>query len=130
VAREESVLAVQGDGADRAFDGVVVDLDASISQEATEAIAVFDDVGERFDQGRLCRRAGAKVGKSVVDPVEDRGGAILPDGQSGGGVAAADLDLDGVEIADEGHALLSNWRGSGAGDLDQLAARVGPAIPA
>jgi len=29
--REEGVLAVQGDGADGAFDGVAVDLDAAIS---------------------------------------------------------------------------------------------------
>ena len=68
------------------------------------------------------------VRQPVIETGEDRGGAILPDGQSGGGVAAADLGLDGVEIADEGHAFLGNWRRSGAGDLDQLTARVRPAI--
>jgi hypothetical protein len=31
------------------------------------------------------------------------GGAILPDNQSGDGVAAADVGLDGVEIVDEAH---------------------------
>jgi hypothetical protein len=62
------------------------------------------------------------VGEPVVDAGEDRDGAILPDRQSGGRVATADLGLDGVEIADEGHAFLGNRRGSGAGDLDQLAA--------
>ena len=48
---EEGVLAVQGDGADRAFDGIVVDLDTPISQEAAEAVAVFGDVGQRLAQG-------------------------------------------------------------------------------
>ena len=68
------------------------------------------------------------VGQPIVEADEDRGGAVLPDSQSGFGVTAADLGLDGVELADEGHALLGNWRGSGAGDLDQLAAGMGPAI--
>lgn len=43
-------------------------------------------------------------------------------------VASADIGLDGIEIADEGYALLGNRRGPGAGDLDQLAAGMGPAI--
>jgi hypothetical protein len=46
VAGEEGVLAVQGDGADGAFDSVAVDLDAAVDQEASEAVAVFCDVGE------------------------------------------------------------------------------------
>ena len=33
VFREERVFAVQGDGANGAFDGVIVDLDATIGQE-------------------------------------------------------------------------------------------------
>ncbi len=48
---EESVLPVQGDGADRAFDGVAVDLDAAVGQEASQAVAVFGDVGECLAQG-------------------------------------------------------------------------------
>lgn len=67
------------------------------------------------------------VGKPVIDAGEDRGGAVLPNGQSGGGVVATDLGLDGVEIADECHAFLGNRRRARAGDLDQLAARVCPA---
>ena len=68
------------------------------------------------------------VGQPVVDAGEDRGGALLPDGQSVSGVAAADFDLNGVEVAYEGHAFLGNRRGAGAGDLDQFAARVRPAM--
>ena len=77
---------------------------------------------------RTWPRPGRGRGKPVVEAGEDRGGAILPDGRSGGGVAAADLGLDGVEIADEGHAFLGDRRGSGAGDLDQLATGMGPAV--
>lgn len=105
---EECILSVQRDGADGAFDGVVVDLDAAIGEEAAKALAVFRDVGECFAQGRFGRGAGAVVDQPVVDAGEDGGGALLPDGQSGGGGAAADPGFDGVEIADEGHALLGN----------------------
>src|SRR5690606_7792069 len=64
----------------------------------------------------------------VVDAGEDRGRAVLSCSQSGSGVASADIGLDGIEVADEGQAFLGNRRGSGAGDLDQLAAGMGPAI--
>jgi hypothetical protein len=52
VACEEGVLAVKGDGADGAFDGVVVDLDAAIGQEAAKAVAVFGDL----EPPLVCRR--------------------------------------------------------------------------
>lgn len=64
------------------------------------------------------------MGQPVVDAGEDGGGKLLPYGQSGSGVFAADIGLDGIEIADEGHAFLGNRRRTGAGDLDQLPARV------
>ena len=41
MARDEGVLAVQGDGADGSFDGVVAGLDVAIGEEATKAVAVF-----------------------------------------------------------------------------------------
>lgn len=51
VACEEGVLAVHSDGADGAFDGFVVDLDAVIGEEVAKADALFGDVGEGFSQG-------------------------------------------------------------------------------
>lgn len=59
---------------------------------------------------------------------ENRGGAFLPRGEAHCGVVAADVGLDGIKIADEGHAFLCNRRGTVSGDLDQLSAGVGPAI--
>ena len=96
VACEEGVFSVQGDGADGAFYSVVVDLDATVGQEAAEAVAVFGDVGERLAQGRFGRGAGAMMGKPIVEAGKDRCRSLLPYGQSGGGVAAADLGLDGI----------------------------------
>ena len=51
MAGEEGIFAVEGDGADRAFYGVIVQLDATIGQEAAETVAVFGDVGQRLAQG-------------------------------------------------------------------------------
>ena len=48
---EEGVLAVQGDGADRALDGIAVQFDTAIGQEAAETVAVFGDIGQRLAQG-------------------------------------------------------------------------------
>jgi hypothetical protein len=47
VAREERVLTLQGDGADRAFDGITVHLGAAIGQKQDQPIPVFGDVFER-----------------------------------------------------------------------------------
>ena len=50
VACEEGVFAVQGDGADGAFDDVVVNLDTAIGEEAAKAVAIFSDIGERLTE--------------------------------------------------------------------------------
>lgn len=93
VACEEGVLAVQGDGTDGAFDGVVVALDAAIGQEAAKAVALFSNIGQRLSEGRFCRGVGSVMDQPVVDTGEDRGGAFQPDGQSWGGGVAGNLDL-------------------------------------
>ena len=68
------------------------------------------------------------MNQPVVDAGENRGRAVLSCNQSGSGFASADIGLDGIEIADEGYPLVGNRRGSGAGDLEQLSARMRPAI--
>lgn len=45
------------------------------------------------------------VVQPVVDAGEDEGGTLLPYGESGGRIAATDVGLDGVEIADWGSRL-------------------------
>lgn len=40
------------------------------------------------------------VDQAIVEAAQDWGGAVLPDRQAGVGVDAADLGLDGLEIAD------------------------------
>lgn len=98
VTGEEGVLAVQGDGADGALDGVAVDLDAAFGQEAAEAVAVFGDVGESLAEGRFRRDTSPVVQQPIIEAGKDGGGTLLPCGKARGGVAAPDVGLSGIEI--------------------------------
>jgi hypothetical protein len=52
----------------------------------------------------------------------------LARGKADGGIAAPNVCFNRIEITDEGHAFLCNGSRAGAGDLDQLATGVGPAV--
>ena len=47
-ACDQGVLAVQRERTDRAFDGVVIEIDAAIVKEAGEAVAAGERVADRF----------------------------------------------------------------------------------
>ncbi|MDB5659715.1 MAG: hypothetical protein JWS10_2330 [Cypionkella sp.] len=128
VAGKEGVLAVEGDGADRALDGVAVELDAAICQETAQAIAVFRDIGQCLTEGRFGGSVGAVMAQPIIKACKDRDGTFFARGQAGSMVIATYVSLDGVEIADECYTLFGNWRRTGSGDLDQFMAGVGPAI--
>jgi hypothetical protein len=61
VSGKESVLAIQRNRPDGSLDGIVVDLDTTVSQEDTEAVPVFGDVGKRFSVRRFASDAGAMM---------------------------------------------------------------------
>ncbi len=56
--RKKSILPVQRYGPNGSFDAVVVDLDTTVSQEDTEAIPVFGDIGKHFAERRLTSDMG------------------------------------------------------------------------
>ena len=47
-AGEQGVLAVEGERTDGALNGVVVEIDATIVEEARQAIPAFEGVADRF----------------------------------------------------------------------------------
>lgn len=63
MAREERVLAIEGNRPDGSLDCIVVDLDTTISQEDAEAVPVFCEIGKRFAERRLASNAGAMMGE-------------------------------------------------------------------
>lgn len=62
MAREQGILAIEGDGADQVLDPAGVDLDAIVGQEGLQPVPVVMDVGEFLaqpgfggDLAALCR---------------------------------------------------------------------------
>lgn len=68
---KECVFAVQGDGADGAFDGIVVEFDAAIAEEPAQPIPVFGDVFEGFSGRRLGRDTGAVLDEPDLKGIDD-----------------------------------------------------------
>ena len=68
---EERVFAVEGDGADRAFDGIIVDFDAAVTEEHAQPVPVFGDVFQGFSGWLFCRDAGAVFGEPELEGVDD-----------------------------------------------------------
>lgn len=54
------ILSIESYRPDGSFDAVVVDLDAAVGQEETQAIPVFGDVFQGFTQGRFGSDAGTR----------------------------------------------------------------------
>ena len=97
---EQRILPIKRDRADGAFDGVVVELDAAVIDEARQAFparqGVPDGLGELAlltDQGKFCPQPWFKG-------IDKRLTFLLPSGAALIGVAATDVFLDGVERGD------------------------------
>ena len=67
-AGEEAVLSGDGLGPDGAFDGVAVDVDAAVVEEALERRAARQGVADRFGELGLAQAARDFDGCSVSDP--------------------------------------------------------------
>ncbi len=104
--------------------GAVVDLDAGICQGPTQAVAVFRDIGQCLTEGRFGGSAGALMAQPIIMAGKDRGGAFLPRRKAANSIGALDFGLDSIELADEVHTFLGNWRRASACDFDQFAMGV------
>ena len=95
---EQRILPVKRDRADGAFDGVVVELDAAVIDEARHlpsATGVPDGLGELAlltDQSNFCLQPWFKG-------IDERLTFLLPSGAALIRAAATDVFLDGVESA-------------------------------
>jgi hypothetical protein len=124
---EQGVLAVQRDRADGALDGVGVELDAAVVEEAGEPVPELEGVADRLGEAGLAGQPtelGLEPGTKVLDQ-RPRAGLAL--GVAGLWITAADLRLDGVEGGDPAQRLLGDRRVAGLGDLVELAPGMRPA---
>ena len=127
-AGEERVLPVQGDRADGALDGVGVDLEASVVEEAPETVPELQRVPDRLGEARLARQAAELRLEPGPEGLDDGAGPGITRGAAGVGVLAADLRLDRVECSDALERLLGDRRRAGLGDLVELPPDVRPAV--
>jgi len=96
-ASEQGVLAVEGQRADRALDGIVVEIDTTIIQEQPEPVPTGERVADRLAKltfGADLTVAGIKIKAQIVD---DHLATIAAGGASVFGGGAADLGLDGIK---------------------------------
>src|SRR6266550_1003177 len=114
---EEGVFSVQRDRANGAFDDIGVDLDSAIVNEAREPLPARERIADRL--GKLCLLADEVelATQPGFELVEDGFALLLPNGTAFGGIAAADLLFDGIEISDARQQLAGDGCRTGCGKL-------------
>lgn len=126
-AGEERILAGDGLGPDGALDGVGVDLDAAIAEEALKRLAAAGRVADGLGQSGFSRDAGEFGLPELEEVGDDRRGLRLPDGPTLLGALPTDAGLD---LPESGHPLDSagrRVREPGSVQLEELAPHMGPA---
>lgn len=121
VTGEERIFSVERNRTDGPLDSIVVDLDAPIGQEQLEPCPVFGNVAQRFPDRSLRRDAGAMVIKPLLYPGNGWRRPLPARGEAVIGIRTSDIGFDGIEFADEPHALFGDRGSSRARDLNQLA---------
>src|SRR6478609_3520283 len=124
---EQRIFPVERDGADGAFDGVVVELDAAIVDEARQAFPARQRVADGFgkfallaDQAKFCPQPRFKG-------IDERSTFLLPDSATFVAAVATDALFDGVERGDMLERFAGNRRRSGGGELIEVTPYMRPA---
>ncbi|TWF47988.1 hypothetical protein FHW37_10951 [Neorhizobium alkalisoli] len=108
VSSEKSILAIESNRPDGSFNGVVVDLYSTVSQEGAESVPIFGDIGECFAQRRLASDTGAVMDKPGVHVGDQRRRPFLPPGKASLWIEATQFGLDPIQFTDPFDAFLGN----------------------
>ena len=120
VAGKKCVTAAEGNWPHSALDGIRIQLDASVLEEAHEAIPVVEAVADRPGDARLggdARELGFKPGLQCLNT---RLALDLTDRLAHLGTAAADLFLDRIECGNALERLARDRRRAALGDIVEL----------
>ena len=124
---EQCIFPVERDGADGALDGVVVEFDAAIVDEARQAFparqGVTDGLGELAllaDQAEFCTQPRLKG-------IDSRPAFLLANGATLVGTASTDVFVDGIERGDMFERFAGNRRRSGDGEFLEVTPYMRPA---
>lgn len=75
---KQGILPVQGNRPDGSFDGIVVDLDPTVSQEGAKANPVFGYISGCLAERRLASDAGAVMRELGPNVCDQRGRPCFP----------------------------------------------------
>jgi hypothetical protein len=78
-AGEQGVLAIEGERTDGALDSVVVEIDATIVEEADQAVPAWERVADRLAEAALGADLPAACFEEPVQVVDDRPAALITD---------------------------------------------------
>ena len=101
-AGEERVLAIERDRPDGSLDGVGIDLDAPVVEEAGEALPAGERVADRLGEPGLLADEFELGLEPGLERLDDRAALLLARAAALIGGAAADVALDRIE---RGNAL-------------------------
>lgn len=128
VAREEGILAIEGDRADEIFDPVGVDLDPAVGQEGLQPAPMVMDVGQLFAQAGFGGDFAALRLNPFAEGRDQGRRAGLTGRKALAGRDATDIGLDGIEVGDTAQPFSCNLRPVTVEDLFQFAPCVRPAM--
>src|SRR5713226_8712552 len=93
-ACEQRVFAIERDGADGSFDGIVIDLDAAIVDEAGQAFPARQGVADRLGELAFLADQAEFCAQPLLECSGERPAFLLPGDASLLGAAATDVLLD------------------------------------
>ncbi len=107
-AEEQIVFTGDGDAAQGAFGGVVVDADAAVGGVKGQIFPAAERIVDGLGEIGLGGEAPALFLKIALELGQQRAGLFLAGRGAAFGVLAIDVGLDGVEFADPAQRLLSD----------------------
>lgn len=124
---EGPVAPAGGDRAHRRLGGIVAHAQAAIVEEADERVPGVEAVGDDLCSLAVGRDPGVLLAQPDAQGVDQRLAAILANVAAFCGLKAIDLALDGEQGVDAGNGLDAGRRLVEAGQIEEVAPRVGPA---
>ena len=112
-ASEQGVLAVQGQGPDRALDDVGIDLDPAVVEEQAQAGPAREGVADRIGEFALAADQAELLAQPWLQGFDHWSTSFLTHGTPLVGRATTDLGFDPIQRGDACQRLLGDRRGGG-----------------
>ncbi len=125
---EERVLAVECDRPHRPFDRVRIELDVAVVDEQHKPIPARQHIADRLGDHGTAWHLAQMLAEEAMEFVEHRTAALATRVPTPVGQLPADLPLNAIELCNQRQHALRSRGGSALGEVEELAACVGPAM--